>query len=278
MLRASGRQEQNQRLGASAPNPQLRALVSDNNHGMVAWSSTYAPRGSAARTRVYVDLSGVGVRFATPRLLAAFHDPAQVGARSGSLALVRLSTENVILAWTDAEHGHYLVRVAPAVFAATRPSALVSDARGQAVLADLAPGPAGEAVVLWSQAPLGSSIDVSKTELWAARAMIEPHDRPAVSSRQQIAPAGPNSDANVAVDPANDRAVAAWLTRGSHPSVRYARSFGAAGYRPRSAVIVVRPRDGGTHWLRITLAAGGGAAALALLALLALRGRRRPEA
>ncbi|HEV2982455.1 MAG TPA: hypothetical protein VGX51_13590, partial [Solirubrobacteraceae bacterium] len=38
MLRASGRAEPTQRLGPSGPDPQLRALVSDNDHGMVAWS------------------------------------------------------------------------------------------------------------------------------------------------------------------------------------------------------------------------------------------------
>lgn len=278
MLRASRRPEPTQRLGASAPNPQLRALVSDNNHGMVTWSSTNAPQRSAASTRIYVDLSAVGVRFATPRLLAAFADPARVGLRSGSLALVRLSTENVLLAWTDAEHGHYVVRAAPAVFAASRPSALVSDPQGQAVLADLAPGPAGEAVVLWSAGPPGSALDPSQTELWAARAVIEPHDRPAVSGRERIAPAGPNVDGSVAVDPANDRAVAAWLTQGSNPSVRYARSVGAAGYRPRSVVGPVVPQGGGTHWLRITIAAAGAALALALLALVMWRRRRPREA
>jgi hypothetical protein len=277
MLRASERPEPTQRLGASTPDPQLRALVSDDNHGMVAWSSTDAPTQSAARrTRVYIDLSDVGVRFARPRLLASFADPAGVGLTSGSLALVRLSTENVMLAWTDAEHGHYVVRAAPAVFAATRPTALVSNPRGQAVLADLAPGPAGEAVVLWSATPLGAAFDGSHTELWAARAALEPRDRPAVSARERIAPAGPNVDASVAVDPANDRAVAAWLTQGSHPSIEYASSLGAAGYRPRSAVAVPPPQGGGTHWLRIALAAVGVAGALALLGLVTWR-RRRPR-
>jgi hypothetical protein len=277
MLRVSGRPERTQRVGVSAPDPQLRALVSDNDHGMIAWSTTDAANGSPSRTRDYVALSDAGVRFTRPRLLASFVDPARAGLRPGSLALVRLSTENVLLAWTDAEHGHYVVRAAPAVFAATRGGALVSDPRGQAVLGDLAPGPAREAVVLWSAAPAGGPLDPSRTELWAARAVIEQHSRPVVSSRERIAPAGPNSDANVAVDPANDRAVAAWLTQGSHPSIRYASSSGAAGYRPVSAAGPLPPQGGGTHWLRITLIAAGVAGALALLALLTRR-RRPPGA
>lgn len=278
MLRASGRPERTQRVGASAPDPQLRALVSDNDHGMVAWSTDDVANGSQSRTRDYVALSDAGVRFTRPRLLASFADPARVGLRPGSLALVRLSTENVLLAWTDAEHGHYVVRAAPAVFAAARGGALVSDPRGQGVLADLAPGPSREAVVLWSAAPGGGAFDPSRAELWAARAVIAPHSRPAVSARERIAPAGPTVDASVAVDPANDRAVAAWLTRGSHPSIDYASSSGAAGYRPLLAVNPPTPRSGATHWLRITLAAAAVAAALALLALVIWRRRRPREA
>jgi hypothetical protein len=37
MLRDSGRSEPTQRVGASAPDPRLQALVSDDNHGMIAW-------------------------------------------------------------------------------------------------------------------------------------------------------------------------------------------------------------------------------------------------
>src|SRR6202043_3619392 len=129
MLRASGRPERTQRVGVSAPDPQLRALVSDNDHGMIAWSTDDVANGAQSRTRDYVALSDAGVRFTRPRLLASFVDPARVGLRPGSLALVRLSTENVLLAWTDAEHGHYVVRAAPAVFAAARGGALVSGPR-----------------------------------------------------------------------------------------------------------------------------------------------------
>jgi hypothetical protein len=280
MLRASGRSERTQRVGVSAPDPQLRALVSDNDHGMIAWSSTDAANGSQSRTRDYIALSNAGVRFTRPRLLASFVDPARAGLRSGSLALVRLSTENVLLAWTDAEHGHYVVRAAPAVFAVTRGGALVSDPRGQSVLADLAPGPAREAVVLWSAAPAGGALDPSRTELWAARAVIEQHSRPVVSARVRIAPAGPNFDVSVAVDPATDRAVAAWLTQGSTPRIEYASGFGAAGYRPRAVVVPVRSQGGGTHWLRITLAAVAVAVAgaLALFALAWWRTRRPRKA
>jgi hypothetical protein len=200
-----------------------------------------------------------------------------VGSRSGSLALVRLSSENVVLAWTDAERGHYVVRAAPAVSAATQPTTLLSDPSGQAVLADLAPGPAREAIAVWSAPPPGHGFDPSRSELWTARTSIEPHNRLAFRAPERITAPGPNVDARVAVDPANDRAVAAWRTQGTHAGIRYAASLGLAGYSPRRPAAALRPKVAGTHWLRIALAAIAAAAALSLAAAAMWRARRRRE-
>jgi hypothetical protein len=273
LLRASGRTDPTQRVGLSDPNPQLGALVSDNDHGMIAWSSSDVPKRFPARTRVYLDLSAAGVRFRAPQLLASFVDPQQVGRSTGSLALVRLSTENVMLAWTTAERGHYVVRGAPAVFAATRPTVRFSDPNAQAVLADVAAGPAREAVALWKTAPSlgGGRLGTRRTELWAARAFIGRYDRVGFRAPELIAAAGPNAAPSVAVDPSNDHAVAAWLTLGARRRIQYAVSLGVAGYRRPSLAAVPQPSTG-THWLRIMLAAGG---ALAVAMLLALATRRR---
>jgi hypothetical protein len=269
MLRASGRVEPTQRVGASVPDPQLQALVSDNDHGMIAWSSA-GGSSPAARTNVRIAFSGAGVRFAGSRLVASFADPNGAGHAAGSLALVRLSTENVMLAWTDAELGHYVVRAAPAVFAGTRPAARLSDAADQSVLADLAPGPAGEAVALWSSAPAGSALEATHNELWAARAFVERHGRVGFGAPELVAAAGANAAASVAIDPASDHAVAAWLTLGADRSVEYAAGPGASGYRPR-ALAGATQQGSGTHWLRVVLAAGGAAAVLALIVLVRRR-------
>jgi hypothetical protein len=268
MLRASGLPDPTQRLGASAPGPQLQALVSDNGHGMIAWSNTSG--GAAATTRDYLALSAPGPRFAAPRPLASFLDPQGVGRSPGSLALIRLSTENVMIAWTDAELGHYVVRAAPAVFAATRPSARLSNPDGQAVLAGLAPGPAGDALALWKTAPgSGSRFDERRTELWAARTFLKRHDRPAFDRPEMVAPAGPTLLPSVAVDPADDRAVAAWLRPAPEPRIEYAVGPDARRHSP--------PLPGGmVHWLRLSFAAGAAAAALALLGVtMWRRGRAR---
>jgi hypothetical protein len=270
MLRASKRADPTQRVGPSAPGPQLQALVSDNDHGMIAWSSTEAPGRSGSRTRTYLDLSAAGVRFGRPRLLASFRDPAAAGALTGSLELVRLSSENVVMAWTDLKNGHYVVRGAPAVFAVGRPAALLSDPHRQGVLAGLAPGRAGEAIALWTSTPHAAADPrAARTELWAARTFVGPHGRLAVLRPEMIAAPGAGAAVSIAVDPANDRAVAAWLAPGAsvHYAVSRATSRSAPPLAARAAVGAA-----GVHWLRIALAA---AVALAGLAALVLWRRRR---
>ncbi len=277
MLRVSGRSDPTQRIGASAPGPQIQAVVSDNGHGMIAWSSTVIRGRSAARTRIYLDLSAAGVRFGHPLQLASFADPQQVGRRPGSLALVRLSTENVMLAWTVAEHGHYVVRAAPAVFAASRPNERLSDPHSQAILSDLAPGPAGEAIALWSTMPRAAdgTLASNRAQLWAARTAIRPPAHVVLRRPKMIAAAGPNVAATVAVDPANDQAVAAWLTLATPERVEYAVGGGVAGYRPRPPSPAAARPGGGVHWLRITIAAAGVACAMLLLAATGRRRRAR---
>jgi hypothetical protein len=281
MLRASARADPTQRLGPGGPNSQLQALVSDNDHGIVVWSSTDARPGVPPRTRIDMDLSAAGVRFGAPRLLASYADPARAGDRTGSLALARLSSENVVLAWTAAERGRYVVRAAPAVFAATRPTTLLSDPSRDAVLADLEPGPAAEAVALWSSPAGASAAGASAagahgSELWAARTFIARGDRLLSGPRARIAAAGPNGAASVAVDPRSDRVVAAWRTQGARPRIAYAVGPGAAAYRPAAAAAALPASGSGTHWLRITLAALAAVAALVLAGVLLYRRRSAP--
>jgi hypothetical protein len=274
VLRASGRIDASQRVGTSAPHPQLQAVFSDNGHAMIAWASTELRRGSMPRTRIELSLSQAGGRFRPPRLLAAFADPERVGRRPGSLALARLATENVLLAWTVAEHGRYAIRAAPAVFAGTKPSTRLSDGSSQAVLDELAPGPAGEAVALWGTAPrlAGGELDEPRTQLWAARVSIKPHSRVVLAGADVVAPPGPKFAPALAVDPANDRAIAAWLVPGTQPQVEYAVSGGPTAYRTRVPVPALASPAPGVHWLRITLVAIALALAAVALAGVVLAG------
>lgn len=269
MLRISGRPDPTQRLGPSGPDPQLQAVVSDNDHGMVAWSTA----GPGASTRVYLSLSSAGVRFRPPRVLASFADPQRIAMRPGSLQLQRLSTENVMLAWTVAEHGRYEVRAAPAVFAGSRPSTVLTDPGSQALLAGLAPGGAHEAIAVWSAAPKPTGLSSGETELWAARLYIRRSDV-VLEAPQRIAAAGPNVAPAVAVDPADDRPVAAWLRPGALTRIEYALGPARPGYRPRPPLVAVRPAAG-RHWLRIGAVALAALAALGLLVAWRVARRRR---
>jgi hypothetical protein len=275
VLRASGATDPSQRVGPSDPAPQLQALISDDDRAMIAWSSGAASRGGAARTRTYLDVSQAGVRFAAPRLLASFVDPAGVGGSPGSLALVRLSGENVLLAWTDAEAGHYAVRGAPAVLAARGSSTRLSSAGAQAVLAGLAPGPAGEAIALWTGAPPGGGLSAARTQLWAERAFVVPHDRLAHLPAQMLAAPGPIAPPSIDVDPANDRALAVWLTLTAVPRIEYAVNGPVAGGASRRASGGAPVTHTGADWAGVALAAGAAAVVGAFAAVATRRHRRR---
>src|SRR5205807_10571920 len=105
---------------------------------------------------------------------------------------------------TVREGGRYVVRAAPAVFAATRPTARLSDPASDAVLADLATGPAAEAVSLW-RARSDSEATAQQAELWAARVMVAHGDRPIASAARRVAPARPVAPASARRPPARDR-------------------------------------------------------------------------
>ena len=294
VLRARGTDDPTQRLGPSAPEPQLQAMISDNNHGMVAWSSM-APAGtdgtSTPVTTTYIDISGAGVLFGAPATVASYADPAEVGKTVGSLQLVRLADENVQMAWTTAEYGHYVVRSSAAVYATSPLTTLLSNPDEDAVLADLAAGPANEVIAMWTNGPRqGASFQSVPSQplpsaswestvppaapagpvqsaLWDARTSIAAGDRVVTGPAERIAPVGPIADPTVAVDPRNDDAVAAWSLVGASPSVEYAVSAGTSGYHPHPpSAARLMPRQGG-EWMRLALTASASAARLALTAL-----------
>lgn len=268
MLRASGRPDPTQRVGPSDPDPQLQALVSDNDHGMVAWSTQ-----SRGRTRTYISLSEAEVRFSSPRRLASFEDPAGAGRSEGSLQLIRLAGENVLMAWTERDGDHYVVREAPAVFAGVRPSATLSDPAGQAVLDALAPGPENEAVALWQGTSGADAIPTApRGRLWARRTYVRAGDRVGQGTAEAVADAQPPVTPSLAIDPGTDRALAVWRTGAG--TIEYATGPTDAAYRPHPSPGAATPPRAGVHWLRLTLGALG-LAGLVLAASLTARRRRR---
>ena len=110
LLPGQGAARPAERLARVGAHPHIAALLSDDGRAIVAWSEQ---RG--ARTSVYIDRSGSGVRFRAAELLERFEDPDGLTAPAASPSLVRLSSESVMLAWAGASAGHWVVRTASVV-------------------------------------------------------------------------------------------------------------------------------------------------------------------
>jgi hypothetical protein len=215
-LPASGVLHGAQRLGPAGRSPRVAALLSDDNRATVLWA-----QDSGQRTRVYLDYSAPGVRFGPPQLLESFTDPDGLSPPAGSPQLIRLSSESVMAAWGAAAAGRWVLRIAPIDQRGLRSVSTIAAPSGDALLSALAPGPRGEAVILWTQpqiSPAGQP-DLTRQSLLAARGTDAAPGVAQFGPAELIAPPGPVSEATVAVDPGSDRAFAVWLGEGG--SIRF---------------------------------------------------------
>ena len=120
---------------------QIAALLSDDNRAILAWAET-----RAGVTRVYAELSAPDVRFGAPRLLERFADPGgmapPVAPRASCAWPPRVGDARL-----DGRRIRALGRALPPPWTSTacaRSTRSPTPGRN-ALLADLAPGPAGEA-------------------------------------------------------------------------------------------------------------------------------------
>jgi hypothetical protein len=205
-----------QRLASVGSHLQIAAVLSDDERGIVAWSEQ---RGD--QTSVYIDRSAPGVRFATPQLLGRFRDPDGLPAPAASPALVRLSSESVMLAWAGEAAGHWVVHTAPIDLNGVGDAGTIAAAGTDALLAHLAAGPAGDAIVLWTEpSPTAAGApDTARQAIFAARGFDVPGAHGMFGAAEQVAPPAPVSNATVAIDPDSDRAIAVW--RGEADAVEY---------------------------------------------------------
>jgi hypothetical protein len=216
-LPGSGAHHPIERLGPASPGIHISALLSDDNRAIVAWA-----QDSGGQTSVYLDRSATGVRFGAAKLLERFQDPDGLTSPSDSPQLVRLSSESVMMAWSGSAEGHWAVRTAAVDLDGIGTFGTISTPGQDALLADLAPGPDDDAIVLWGEPQPGATGEptLSDQALFAARGIDTFPDHTIFGPPEEIAPAGPNSEATVALDPDSDRAVAVW--RGEGSTLRYA--------------------------------------------------------
>ena len=192
-----------ERLGSGGGDPALAALVSDDGRAIVAWMAR--ERG---RTNVYATISQPGIRFGTPRLLESYRDPDGAAPPAASLRLMRLSSGRVLIAWPGADSGRYVVRLAHvSVHGVEAPLTIALGATGDSLLEDIAPGPRGDWVALWTHANKARA-------LYATYGGLTPSGTPLHGAAEEVSAAVLAGSARVAIDPDSDRAIAAWRTPG----------------------------------------------------------------
>jgi hypothetical protein len=196
-----------QRLASAGAHVHLSALLSDDRRGIVAWSEE-----NAGVTSVYVDRSGLGVRFGEPRLLERFSDPDGLDSPAASPTLVRLSSESVLLAWAGAAEGHWVVRAAPVDLEGVLTLATIAAPGTDALLAAMAAGPDDDALLLWTEpAPNENGApDMTRQALFAVRGTEAGTSRAVFDQAEPLAAPGPVVDPTVAMDPDDDAAIAVW--------------------------------------------------------------------
>ena len=106
-----GRSTRSRKVGPTGYDPQLAAVLSDNNHAFVMWTDE-PPPGAAGATTIYLEHSGDDVTFgAAQAARRRSPSPPQQRLTPGSIALVRMSpSEGVLAAWTSlSPAGDYMV-------------------------------------------------------------------------------------------------------------------------------------------------------------------------
>jgi hypothetical protein len=222
-----GRSEQRAAHVAYAyPGAHIAAILSDDDRAILAWSETHD-----GITSIYAELSGTGVQWGTPRLLERFADPGGQlpPGDAGAPRLVRLASESVMLAWSGASGGHWVVHTAAIDENGVRTIDTISPPERDALLDDLAPGPGDEAYALWSEpratgeGGAGASgtpgtVSYGEQALYGARGIDAYPGRTIFTAPERIATAGAGGanggEAAVGVDPDSDRAIAVWRTSG----------------------------------------------------------------
>ena len=157
-------------LGPAGPAPQLAAVLSDNNHAFAMWTDE-PPPGVSATATIYLEHSGNHVTFGPPHALVSFTEPAQQRLTPGSLALVRMSpSEGVLAAWTSVSGANYVVSAAGMTSAGAVGIQTLSQPGSDLRLAALAAGPRDDAVAVLESAPRASrGFDETNQAILASR-------------------------------------------------------------------------------------------------------------
>jgi hypothetical protein len=195
-----------QRIARASSHVEIAAVISDDGRAILAWMDRHPHTAE-----LYLDISGPDMRLGRPRLLERLRFPRAPPPPDGSLRLVRLSTEKVLMAWTGTDHEGYVVRAAGIDLDGIRAESTISTHGAGAVLLALATGPRGDAVALWrDRRPPTAGGATGPQTLFAARGVPSTRGALRFGPPEQLAPPGRYSGADLAIDPDSDRAIASW--------------------------------------------------------------------
>lgn len=204
-----------QTLGPAGYAPRLATVLSDDDRAFVIWTNE-PPRGTAGSAKVLLAHSAIGPRFHGYRTLASFPESATLRLGAGAVGAERLSGEGVALLWpTLTQSGNLALDAAAAVSnGKVRAPNVVSLAGEDVRLGAVATGPDNELVALVEVAPrTGAGFDANHQAIYAIRSnVVRDPGGLGFGALTELAPPGPNSAPAVAIDPANDHALAAWQT------------------------------------------------------------------
>lgn len=213
-----------QRFARASAKVQLATLISDDDRAIVAWVDP-----SEHSASLHLDVSRPGMLLGRGEVIERLRWGRGRPPAEGWVRLVRLSTEGVLMAWTGTESRHLAVRRADVTLRGLRGIETLSGRGEAAVLEDLATGPRGDALALWtaSRSDLAFAHTPSRTDRpragRATRLMacwMIPHSRRVAVRPRAQAIARNASTAGGAIDPGTGTAVIAW--RGPNGAIRYA--------------------------------------------------------
>ena len=149
ILTASGRLRPRRLLGHAPAPPRYRIAVTGTRRVVAAWVAQAVSECDASPGEIAVAQAGAGGRFTRARRLARLRiTGCGRYAREPGVAFARGPDGRVLIAWSGNEGARWVVRAGELGASGVTGTAVVSDRATDAVLADLAVGPGGEAVVL----------------------------------------------------------------------------------------------------------------------------------
>ena len=207
ILTASGKMRPRQRLGVASMSPRYRIAMTDDRRVVAAWVAQQVEECFAHPGEIAVAQAGKGGRFGRTRRLATL---AITGcgryASDPAVQFARAPDGRVLIAWSGNEGARWVVRAGELGAKRVESVAIVSDRASDAVLADLAVGPRGEAIILLANG-VGGGDPTGPTRLLAVTRGGTPRSS---FSAPELVTDQAGIISSVAFDPATGRATVAY--------------------------------------------------------------------